>query len=308
MKRLNLLAVFLLLYFLPGILTAKVYHIHPAKGSPNGDGSYLHPWKTIEQVVNNNLIRSFSYVLPYDPNHPQLKPKNPGAPVQAGDTLMLYGGKHGTLYLRGFVNPANITVMAATGEKPILRQIHLIGCKNWVFEGLTVSLEPYGKYSTGNLVFFETHNWHGPVSSVKITNCTIYSTPSPWTTASDWNSKASNGIIISGDSIVAKDNSIKNIDFGIAARGNYLRIEGNSIVNFAGDGIRILGSNGLYKDNIIMNCYKVNDNHDDGIQSYTTGGLRVDSNIVSGNIILNYTDPNQALLGPLQGVGCFDGP
>ncbi len=294
--------------FLWNTATAKVFYVDPANGSASGDGSRETPWKTIQQVVQNNLIESYSYVLPYNPKHPEVSLKNPGAPVKAGDTLLLFGGLHGELYLRGFVNKIPIIILAATGEKPVLKQIHLIGCKNWVLDGLSVSAEPYGKYPKGNLVFFETHNWHGPVSSVIMRNCEIFTAKEPWNNAAEWREKMANGISIYGDTITVENNVISNINFGIAARGEQLRVEGNSIVNFAGDGIRVLGSKGLYKDNVIMNCYKVNDNHDDGIQSYTTGGLRVDSNILSGNIILNYTNPEQALLGPLQGIGCFDGP
>ncbi|HMQ61531.1 MAG TPA: choice-of-anchor Q domain-containing protein [Flavilitoribacter sp.] len=63
----------------------------------------------------------------------------------------------------------------------------------------------------------------------------------------------------------------------------------------------------FYLGNTIKNCYDVDDNHDDGIQSFTTNGYVVDHNIVRGNTILNFEDPNQPLLGPLQGIGCFDG-
>ncbi len=302
----------LLLAFMVTLLSsptsAKVFYVDPAHGSASGDGSASRPWKTLEEVVHNNLIESFSYVLPYDPKNPATKVKNPGAPVKAGDTILLYNGLHGTLELQDYINSSTITIMAFPGQTPVLKRVHLLACKNWVLDGLLVSSEPYSTYIKSTLVFLESHKWHGPVHSVTVQNCIIYSARQPWTKASDWNSKMSNGIIASGDSIRILNNTISNINFGIAPVGNHTQVINNTITNFAGDGIRILGSNGIYRNNIVMNCYKVNSNHDDGIQSYTTGGLRVDSNIIEGNIILNYTDPDQPLLGPLQGIGCFDGP
>jgi len=90
--------------------------------------------------------------------------------------------------------------------------------------------------------------------------------------------------------------------------GDYIFVSGNNITNFSGDGVRLVGSNNIVEKNIIKNCYAVDNNHDDGIQSFTTGGLTVDNNIVRQNTILNYEDSNQPLLGDLQGIGCFDGP
>jgi len=67
------------------------------------------------------------------------------------------------------------------------------------------------------------------------------------------------------------------------------------------------GSYNLFEHNLIKNSYKIDDNHDDGIQSFTTNGVIVDNNIIRSNTIINYEDPNQPLRGDLQGIGCFDG-
>lgn len=82
----------------------------------------------------------------------------------------------------------------------------------------------------------------------------------------------------------------------------------NSVTNFSGDGARVLGSYILVEGNNIKNCYAVDANHDDGIQSFTTGGIVANHNIIRNNIIINYEDINQPLRGDLQGIGCFDGP
>ncbi len=289
------------------VASGEVFYIDPQSGSDDGDGSFNNPWKALSHVVEAGLIESRSYVLPYDPGNPQLMPKNAGSPVKAGDTLMLYGGLHGELFLVNYINAEPITIMAVPGEAPVLKRVHLQAGKNWRLEGLQISSEPYGIYINNKLVFLESHNWQGPVDNIEIKNCYIYSTENPWTTAEAWVNKASDGIVIWGDSVKVLDNTLFNVGFGITMSGDYIQAVGNVIENFSQDGMRIGGSFQLVEANVIKNCYDVDDNHDDGIQSFTTGGLVVDNNIVRRNIILNFEDPEQPLLGALQGIGCFDG-
>jgi len=87
---------------------------------------------------------------------------------------------------------------------------------------------------------------------------------------------------------------------------------GNTVENFAGDGLRGLGDYEVFENNTVMNCYDVNANHDDGFQSWSSGSDGVGTGEVKGivlrrNTIINYTDPNQPFRGTLQGIGCFDG-
>ena len=287
---------------------SSTFYINPINGNNSGDGSISNPWKTLEYVINNNLIDSKSYVTPYDPNNPALVAKNAGAPVKPGDTLMLYSGLHGNITLVNYINDQNITVMNVTGNNPVFKKLHIQGGKNWVFRGISISSEPYGTYLNDKLVFLESHNWQGPVSNIRIENCQIYSTTTAWTDSNNWVTKASDGIIIKGNSIDIVNNNLLNVHFGISMGGDNIIVSGNSIKNFSADGIRLVGSNNIIEKNIIKNCYAVDNNHDDGIQSFTTGGLLVDNNIIRQNIILNYEDINQPLLGDLQGIGCFDGP
>ncbi len=307
-KHLINLTAILLLVFLSQTVNATIYHVDPVHGSDTGDGSAAHPWKTIENVINNNLIESMSYVTPYDSANPQIVEKNTGSPVKPGDTLYLYNGIHGEINLVNYVNPEYITIKNAPGHFPIIKRIHVQAGSKWRFEGLEISGEPYDEYFNDKIVFFESHSWQGPVSNIEMKNCRIYSTITAWEDSTDWITKASDGIVIWGDSVQIKNNILTNVHFGIIMLGDHITVSGNSITNFSADGIRLTGSYDIVEKNIIKNCYDVDDNHDDGIQSFTTGGLVVNNNVVRQNIILNYEDPNQPLLGPLQGIGCFDGP
>ncbi len=308
-KSLKLRAVFLLWTCLILKSSANTFYIDPINGSDSGTGSMDNPWSTLEYVIEQQLIRSHEYSLPYDPANSQLSVKNPNAPIHEGDTLLLMSGLHGSVYLANYVNEDYITILAAPGQTPIIKFIHLRGAKKWRFVGLTISSEPYGEYINSKLVFLETHNWQGPVSQIDIEGCTLYSTTSPWTTAEDWVNKASDGIMARACSFVnIINNDLQNVRFGIGLNGSNLYAIGNSITNFSGDGIRLVGSNCIIESNVVKNCYQVDGNHDDGIQAFTTGGFVVDNNVIRRNIILNYEDPDQPLLGNLQGIACFDGP
>jgi parallel beta-helix repeat protein len=78
------------------------------------------------------------------------------------------------------------------------------------------------------------------------------------------------------------------------------------------DGIRGLGDYCTFQYNRVTNCFKINDNHDDGFQSWSVGSDGVGTGtvygvILRGNIFISYTDPAQPYKATLQGIGCFDG-
>ncbi|TXI77813.1 MAG: T9SS type A sorting domain-containing protein [Flavobacteriales bacterium] len=52
----------------------------------------------------------------------------------------------------------------------------------------------------------------------------------------------------------------------------------------------------------------MDENHDDGIQSFTTLGFPFHRVVLRGNTIIGYEDPDQPYRAALQGIGCFDGP
>ena len=296
-----------IMFLLSGVVLGNTYFLDPTNGALTKDGSISSPWGSLSEVVGANYIRSKQYSpLPYSANS-QLVDKNLNGIINAGDTLILRGGLHGGIFLRNYINEIPIVIQTFPNETPILEKVQLQACKNWIFDGVEVSTEPYGYYLNNRLFFIETHDWQGPSSHITIQNCEIYSTTQPWTEAQDWVYKSSEGLFISGDSCKAVSNTIINIDMGLTCMGNYITAEENQIINFSGDGGRVLGSFISFNYNLIKNNYNVDDNHDDGIQSFTTNGYIVDHNTIIGNLIINSDDVNQPLSGPLQGIGCFDG-
>jgi parallel beta-helix repeat protein len=88
--------------------------------------------------------------------------------------------------------------------------------------------------------------------------------------------------------------------------------EYNIIENFMSDGIRGLGDHCVFQYNMVKNCYKINDNHDDGFQSWSVGTNGVGTGtvygiVLRGNTFISYTDPAQPFKASMQGIGCFDG-
>lgn len=292
-------------------LPAANFYVDPVNGSGSGDGSSSNPWASLQDVINNHVESQKPASYPYAGG--ALVPRNSGAAIQPGDTIYLLSGDHGAITLYGWYNAGEITIEAASGETPVLQSWTLKGGKNWTLRGLEVSEEPYGTPGTGTLVSFAGHGWHGPASNCIVEDCYIYTVEdtSSWT-ATDWTSTAASGIQLSGDDMIARGNLVRNIDFGITVGGDNGLVEYNEIINFAGDGMRGNGDYGVFQYNLVMDCYDVDGNHDDGFQSWADNGGGSGTGVrygieLRGNVFIETSDPTRPLNGPLQGIGCFDG-
>jgi parallel beta-helix repeat protein len=226
--------------------------------------------------------------------------------VQSGDTISLQSSDYGNLLINGKNNNSFVTIRAYTGATPIFSSISIHNSSYWKIYG--VSIKP--RYSSG-ADGTEAVDLDG--DHLTIENCIInYSDDISGWTAADWLSKTGNGIIMDGDNINVINNTITAIDHGIACSSNNSLVSHNLIANFRGDGIRGLGNDDVYEYNTIKNEFDVDDNHDDGFQSWSVGPGGVGTGTVynvtlRGNTIINYEDPNQSYKGNLQGIGLFDG-
>ena len=301
------------LCLVPLPMQATEFYVDPVSGSSTGDGSASHPWRTIQEVFDAGLVESQQWdKLPYTAQS-KLVAKNTGAPVRAGDTIRLRSGFHGDLLIDKYYNLGPITLAADEGHTPQLSSLHIRSGSHWTIRGLVVSAE-FGKtYQRHTLVHLESHNWGGPIHDIVVERCTLSSVAdaSTWT-AGDWDRLSCNGLQVDGTRMTIRDNRLLNVNFGISVEATESLITGNLVENFAGDGLRGLGDHCTFEYNTVKNCYKVNANHDDGFQSWSTGPGGVGSGevvgiVLRGNTIINYVDPNQPYRGTLQGIGCFDG-
>ncbi len=314
MKHLIVTATLLGLLLAPVPARSAEFYVDPENGDMAGDGSASAPWRTLQEVWEAGLIETRTWdELPYEDGR-TLVAKNPGAPVQPGDTILLRTGYHGAVEITGAYNVEVVTVEADSGHTPRLGRLQMRSAAGWTFRGLSISAEHAPTFETGTLVSIEDHNWSGPTSDVFLEDCEIYSVDdvSGWS-QQDWNDLPSNGIRISGDEVTVRNNLVRNVDFGISVTGEHGVVEYNTVDGFAGDGLRGLGDYGVFQYNTVKNCYDVNENHDDGFQSWSRGpdGSVGEGEVVGlvlrGNTIINYEDPDQPFRGTLQGIGCFDG-
>ena len=303
-----------MLLMIAASLDAADFYVDPQGGASTNDGSASRPWKRLQQVLADGFVESRGWdALPYTDSR-TLVPKNPGAPVKAGDTIWLLSGKYGDLTIRDMYNTKAITIAALDGHVPQFRSIHLQSAAQWAFKGLHVSAEYGAGDPPQTLLAIQSHGFRGPVHDVRVENCVLSSAAdtSSWS-APDWNQRACNGIRADGTRITLRGNHLKNVNFGVSVAASHSLIESNTVENFSGDGLRGLGDHCVFQYNVVKNCYDVNDNHDDGFQSWSrgpngeSGGGEVVGMVLRGNTIINYTDPNQPHRGPLQGIGCFDG-
>ena len=306
----RLIAVWL---FVASSAVAGDFYVDPENGDSSGDGSLEKPWQSLQEVIDRGLIQTRSWdSLPHKPES-KLVPVNENGPIEPGDTIWLRTGDYGDVVIRRHYNTDVITIAAEEGQTPRLRSLLLQSGANWAFKHLHVSPEYGSGKRVRTMIDLQSHGWNGPVHDVLVEECVLLSAEdtSDWS-AADWNEQFASGIEADGTHIVVRGNRLKNVNSGITVGASHALVENNEVVNFAGDGMRGLGDHSIFQYNLVKNCYDVNDNHDDGFQSWSTGPDGVGSAevvglVLRGNTIINYEDPNQPHRGPLQGIGCFDG-
>ncbi|NOY94446.1 MAG: hypothetical protein GXP55_24990, partial [Deltaproteobacteria bacterium] len=307
------ISVLLVTILAPGLALARDFYVDPATGSASGDGSMAAPWRTLQEVVAANLIETQKWAsLPYVEGA-SLVPVNPGAPIQPGDTIWLASGYHGALEILSAYNAAPITLAALPDATPEFSSVRFRSADGWVLRGVSVSPSFAPTYEAQTAIDINSHGFSGPSGHITIEGCDVFSVRdiSGWS-ANDWVNLAVNGIASNADDITLRDNTLTNVRFGISMSGARAQVIDNSVRNFSGDGMRGLGDDGLFEHNYVANSYDVDDNHDDGFQSWSVGTDGVGSGevrgmVLRGNMIVNREDPAQALSGSLQGIGCFDG-
>jgi len=306
--------VLLLFCCLPS-LHAATHYLDPINGSSSGDGSRALPFGSLEGVVNANLIESQQWQAPFS-SPGELSAKNIGAPIKAGDTLILLRGFHGDVDLSRYINDEFITIDGQENSAVKLSSISFEAAAKWRLQG--VSISPYHRpgYNPsnnrlGNIVAIADHDYFGPSSEIEVINNDIFTLDdiSGWS-ASNWVDWASSGISVNAERVLIDANQVRNIRFGITVSSNNVVVRRNRVINFSGDGLRGLGDDGLFEYNVVANAFDVDSNHDDGFQSFTNSRnfepiFRV--TLRANQFYYDLDHPNKGLIGAFQGIGCFDG-
>ena len=221
--------------------------------------------------------------------------------ISDGGTILLRSGDYGSLSITNKHNSIGITLIADSGHTPRFTTISFGNSSHWTVIG--VHVRPITAKTAVNL--------GGAHLTFENSFISFAENAGGWNEF-DWLSKTANGISIGGSNLVVRNNQIKLVDHGISGSAAHSLISGNTIDGFRGDGLRGLGDHTVWEYNTVKNCYAVDDNHDDGFQSWSIGPGGVGTGAVTGvilrgNTIINYENPNQPLRCTLQGIGLFDG-
>lgn len=309
-----------LLLVLPLLLAATAqattFHVDPVAGSDAGDGSAADPWRSLQTVLDSGLVETRDW-----PSHPYqpgmvLEPVNPGAPIQAGDAIWLHTGYYGDVEIISAYNVTPITIAAAPGAQPQLRSLLVRSAQNWIVRDLTISPSFGAGDEVGTIVEVENHNWTGPAWDIELANLDVFTVDdaSTWGPA-EWVDDTSSGVDIGADRVSIHDSRIRNVRIGIAVGGDDAIVRRNLVDGFSADGLRGLGDYGLFEYNRVQNNMigsSLDENHDDGFQSWSVGPGGVGTGevvgvVLRGNVFINATDPANPLRSSMQGIGCFDG-
>ena len=221
---------------------ARDIYVDPARPAAGADGSSANPWHSLDAVFENETL-------------------------EPGDTVYLRSGDYGGLWINQRRNEATVTIAADRGHVPRFGAIRISASSHWHLRGLSVS-PAYGKPDARGIMLKIDRN----AEAITVEDCTLMSAPdsSSWS-IEDWNTKAYRGIFAQGTRITLRGNRLRNVSHGISMWAAHSLVENNVIENFSGDGMRGLGDHTTFRSNTVKNCYNVNDNHDDGFQSWSVG-------------------------------------
>lgn len=287
------------------------FHCDPVHGRADGDGSGAHPWRTVEEAIAAGVVE----IATADGNV-----VHPGGRVKSGDTVVLHPGFHGALHLPAGYNESFVTFAAAPGAAaPRVSSVNIAGGRRWRIRGLEIS----PSYATGaqaknpDRIVSLGERGDDRTSDLVVEDCYIHSVEdaSGWS-ARDWIDKASSGIWLGrhGRGLVARNNYIRNVRFGIDLCAPDSLCEGNVVENFSADGIRVTRDGQTVRFNVVRNNFvgagDGDGNHDDAIQAFLfNAGRGLLRNVtVCDNLLVERARPGLPFPNPLQGIGFFDGP
>lgn len=227
--------------------------------------------------------------------------------LASGDRLLLQDGDYGTVAIEGARYAPPVRVMPAPGAAPRLAGLRVRAASGWHFADLLVEAGPAPR--GGALVTVGAD-----AQDIRLERLTVRSGDdhAAWDAAT-WRARARPGIQSASPGIEIRDSRVTGVRHGIQVSGPDARVIGNLVDGFSGDALRGLGDRGLFEGNEVRNCVKVDDNHDDGFQSWSRGpegrpgrGM-VRGVVLRGNVIRNHIGPRGPLTCRLQGIGLFDG-
>jgi hypothetical protein len=269
------LVVLMVFISVSGFSDAKNYYCSPGNGSMSNPGTKGSPWPSLQDVMAS------------------------GVKLNPGDTLLLISGDHGFAGLQG-INPNYIYILAAPGENPVIRHLDIAKSSptiKWHIEGITFS----GTDSPDFIKFYPKSMY------VTISKCTFITAENTGALPVDEiKSKIRKGISIEGSRHEITFNTFSGISTALDINADKCKISGNRISDFTEHAILCKGSNNVFTNNLIKNFVNTGFNAA-AFKALSSPDKPSSSNIILGNVIVDYTSPDRDKVAPLMGIVGFDG-
>ncbi len=231
-----------------------------------------------------------------------------------GDRLVLQNGSYGALKLYKKRFDHTVEIVAANPGRAVFREINILSSRNLTLRGLAVWPDQ-PDHDTRVLVQVDKASADIRLEGLDLRgNETAPETYMRWS-KQDWAStwKVS-GVMLDGPRSALIGSRLAGVAFGVTATADHAEIRDNLITGFSGDAMRAIGNHARVTGNRVQDCVKVNDNHDDGFQSWAPKDKKgkrqpLRDLVLRNNVIVEWTGPRDAPLRcTLQGIGMFDGP
>jgi hypothetical protein len=263
-------------------------------------GTASQPWSTLEAVFAANKI------------------------FAPGDEIVLHSGYHGAPNVKGN-NAAPVTIRAAAGATPKLRNLSVNSASNWEISGLDICPENFAAGTAQgdwDLVSIASSS-----SRITLRDCDIRGANSiaGWG-LSQWDDKVGKAVRTDAPYTVLENNRISNsqVPLSVIKPAKFSSFIGNTIQNFSHDAIVALADDCLYEGNVVTDAFVTNSDHkvinpnssqhDDFFQSWSTvagvsgtGTGTVYRVTVRGNKFISATSTTGSNRTDPHGLGLFDG-
>lgn len=260
----------------PAAGSGRVFHVDPARGTPDGDGSAARPWRDLASLADRGLIgdgvrrigvtNRILGVLAHGPALPRTASR-PGSLVRGGDTLILASGDYGAVDLSQIANRAFLTIAAAPGAEVRFASLNLAGASRFVLRGITVKGD--AAVAGGNHLV-STYRADLPRAEHILFDRIAVAGAQPLASidAEPLSDRVPDGMILGGDCLGLIDSTLHDLESGVNIyRGRRVTVSGTTIRDILVDGVQFSGRDLTIRSNVIVNQYPGDDNlHPDCMQ------------------------------------------
>lgn len=268
-------------FLIAPMANAETFYVSP-NTAETGSGSQTAPWGSVAAALNSGRVKG-------------------------GDTVLLAPGNYGDLTIAGARFDSPVDLRSDFGAEAHFTSVTVKNSQNIHFSHLKVwATSP--REGDPSLVQVERNSPDIEFAQIDLRSTQDAADYRRWD-AQTWLRNQASGFLMLGPRNTVRNSKVTGIRFGIAITGDGSQIIGNRVDGFSGDALRVLGDNSKLAGNVVENCVKVDDNHDDGIQSWSTGpdgkpdGGTVRNLLIENNIINEWTGTrNHPLICDLQGI------